>query len=181
MNTQTLRRRRARRHALTLVEAMMSAMILAVVAVAASQAIVAGQMQTYDAMYRQRAMTLADALMDEILRLPYEDPDGESTPGPETGEARTTFDNIDDFHSFAEAGSLTKMGKKSMTAAVRDASGTPYADSYQCFRQSVTVVASTQNVAALGGDITGVLVTVTVQNDETQSWSIESFVPNPTQ
>ena len=176
MITKSSMVRGARKRALTLVEAMMSAMILAVVAVAASQAIVAGQMQTYDAMHRQRALTLADSLMDEILRLPYDDPDGSSTPGPESGEIRTTFDNLDDFHGFTEAGSRTIAA-----GSLVDATGTAYGDPYQVFTHSATVAASTQNVTNLGGAITGMLVTVTVQDDDSQSWSIESFVPNPTQ
>ncbi len=164
-----------KRLALTLYEAMLAAMILAVVAVAASQAIVAGQMQTYDAMHRQRALTLADSLVDEILRLPYDDPNGASTPGPESGEStRSAFDNIDDYHGFSEAGSLTDAA-----GTLTDATGAAYSDPYQFFTQSVTVAASTQNVSALGGDITGMLVTVTVSDDSGQQWSLESFVPQP--
>jgi Tfp pilus assembly protein PilV len=164
-----------RKRALTLFEAMLAASILAVVAVVASQAIVAGQMQTYDALHRQRALTLADSLIDEILRLPYDDPDGASTPGPESGETtRAAFDNIDDYHGFTEAGSLT------ITAGtLMDATGTAYSDPYQFFTQSVTVATSTQNVTALGGNIAGVLVTVTIADDNGQSWSLESFVPQP--
>lgn len=164
-----------RKRALTLFEAMLSASILAIVAVVASQAIVAGQMQTYDALHRQRALTLADSLMDEILRLPYDDPDGESTPGPESGEStRTAFDNIDDYHGFSESGSLTVAA-----GTLKDATDTAYADPYQFFTQSVTVAANTQSIASLGGSITGQLVTVTISDDSGQSWSVESFVPQP--
>ncbi|MEZ6085533.1 MAG: hypothetical protein R3E58_16695 [Phycisphaerae bacterium] len=164
-----------RKRALTLFEAMLSASILAVVAVVASQAIVAGQMQTYDALHRQRALTLADSLMDEILRLPYDDPDGESTPGPESGEStRTAFDNIDDYHGFSESGSRTVAA-----GTLKDATDTAYADPYQFFTQSVTVAANTQSIASLGGSITGQLVTVTISDDSGLSWSVESFVPQP--
>ncbi len=164
-----------KRSALTLFEAMLAASILAVVAVAASQAIVAGQMQTYDALHRQRALTLAESLIDEILRLPYDDPDGASTPGPESGEAnRSAFDNIDDFHGFTESGSLTQVA-----GTLNDATGTAYSDAYQFFTQSVTVALSAQNIANLGGNISGVLVTVTISDDDGQTWSLESFVPQP--
>ncbi len=164
-----------KQRALTLIEAMMSATILAVVAVATSQAIVAGQMQTYDALHRQRALTLADSLMDEILRLPYDDPDGASGKGPEAGETpRSGFDNLDDFFNYTQSGSRTLLG-----GSLQDVTGTAYADPYQVFTYAVSVPASTQSVTGLGGAVSGLLVTVTVTDDNAGSWSLEAFVPDP--
>ncbi len=41
--------------------------------------------------------------MEEILSLPFDDPQTETQPGPEPGErTRRQFDNVDDFHGFAE-------------------------------------------------------------------------------
>lgn len=46
---------------------------------------------------------LAQEMMEEILAKPFDDPQGASTPGPETGETtRSRFDNIDDYHGYNE-------------------------------------------------------------------------------
>jgi len=112
---------RHRRRALTLVESLMAAMVLLVVVVAVSQALLAGQMQVYDAAHRARAIELAEALMDEVLRLPYADADTDN----ET--TRATFDDLDDFDGYSESGTL------------RDAAGTAYPSEYQVFTRTVAV------------------------------------------
>ena len=49
------------------------------------------------------AVALAQEMMEEILSKPFDDPQGASTPGPETGETtRDKFDNIDDYHGYTE-------------------------------------------------------------------------------
>ena len=115
------------RRALTLVEGLLASALLAFAVAAVSQAVLAGQMQTVAALHHRRAVELAEALMDEILRLPYDDPGGPSTPGPEGGETdRSAFDNADDYHGFSEtAGSLA------------DAAGTVHPTPFQDFTRSV--------------------------------------------
>ena len=50
------------------------------------------------------AVNLAQGMMEEILAKPFDDPQGASTPGPETGETRRSrFDNMDDYHGYAES------------------------------------------------------------------------------
>lgn len=158
-----------RRHALTLLEGLIASVILTMVVVAVSQAILAGQMQTADALHRTRAVELAEAMMDEILRLPYDDPDGSSNPGPDGGEyARNTYDNLDDYHGFSEsAGNL------------RDVAGMAYETTYDDFARSVAVVAGSETVAGFGPAIAGVLITVTVTDSHTATWSVEHFYPEP--
>lgn len=159
-----------RRHpALTLLEALMASVLLAVVVTAVSQALLAGQMQSYEALHRARAITLAEALMDEILRLPYDDPDGASAPGPEAGESgRGLYDNIDDFHGFSES-----------AGAVADAAGTLHDGAYQVFSREVTIVADSQTVAGFGSPLPGLTVTVTVQDDRGTTWAMTHFYPQP--
>ena len=149
----------------------MASVILAVVVVAVTQAIMAGQMQCYDALHRRRGMFLAEALMDEVLRLPYSDPDGASAPGPEAGETeRSDYDNIDDFHGFAE-----------VAGNVADAAGVTYGTAYQVFSCSVTVVADSVTVTGLGDALSGVTITVTAQDGAGTTWVVEHFYPEPTE
>lgn len=147
----------------------MASIILAFSAIAVSQAILAGHQQTDAALHHRRAMDLTDALMEEILRLPYDDPDGASNPGPEAGESnRTLFDNIDDYHGFSQA-----------AGSVDDLGGSAYPAPYQVFGRSATVVAGSQTVAGLGPAISGVTVQVTVQDGAGVTWSVQEFVPQP--
>lgn len=152
---------------LTLVECLIASAILALAVVAVSQAIVAGQMQTVDALHRARALELAEALMDEVLRLPYADPDG---TGGEVG--RANFDNLEDFDGFSEA-----------PGAVNDAGGTAYDAPFQTFSRSVSVVpangGSGISVTGFGNPLPGLLVTVTVHDAAGVTWTVTRFRAQP--
>ncbi len=154
----------------TLLEALFAATVLAFVVAALSQSIVIGQMQTYDAMHSGRAVALAEAMMEEVLTLPYHDPGGGVTLGPDSGETtRQDFDDVDDYHGYEEeAGALT------------DAEGNLYADLYQRFNRRVSVVADHVDVAAFGASQPGLTITVTVQEgDDGRQWTVSRFVPEP--
>jgi MSHA pilin protein MshD len=154
---------------LTLLESLIATLLLLTTCVATMQALVAGHVQGEDAWRRARAIELAQALLEEIVRLPYNDPQGAVTFGPESGESnRTLYDNVDDFHNFSEsAGSLA------------DATGTALTSDYQGFSRSATVVAATQTVAALGAAFPGVTITVTVRRGTSSTWTVSAFVPQP--
>ncbi|HRX83416.1 MAG TPA: hypothetical protein P5572_00190 [Phycisphaerae bacterium] len=152
---------RHRRRALTLVESLMAAMVLLVVVVAVSQALLAGQMQVYDAAHRARAIELAEALMDEVLRLPYADADTDN----ET--TRATFDDLDDFDGYSESGTL------------RDAAGTAYPSEYQVFTRTVAVSTTSKSVSGFGAAFDGLEVTVTVSDGTGLTWTLQEFVPEP--
>jgi len=154
----------------TLLEALFAASVLAVVVAAVTQSIVAGQMQTYDAMHSARAVALTEAMMEEILVLPYDDPEGGVVIGPDAGETtRQQFDDIDDYHGFTEAaGTLT------------DAEGNLYNDLYQGFTRSVTVATGSVDVAAFGAAQNGLTITTAVQEGTTgRTWVVTRFVPEP--
>lgn len=166
------RHRRACRRArgFTLAEALLAAAILSFSVAAIAQAVVAGQMHTYEALHQLRGMTLAEALMEEILAQPWDDPNDTTTPGPEADELdRTMFDNIDDYDGFAEA-----------AGDVADGAGAVYGSKFARFARSVTVVAATKSIAELGGtDIDGQSITVTVTDDRGMTWALTRFVPEP--
>ncbi len=69
----------ARRGGFTLAEVLAASVILAVTVAAITQAILAGQMHTHDALHQARASSLAEATLERVLRLDYaalEDYDG---------------------------------------------------------------------------------------------------------
>jgi hypothetical protein len=157
-------RLRVRRQAkaLTLVEAMVATLILATAAVAATHAIAAGHMQVYDAAHRAAAIELAEAMMDEVLRLPYNDPGGNVESG------RSQYDNLADYNGFSES-----------RGQITDLSGAAYDGKYQVFSRSVTVVPASRTVSGLGAAFAGLNITVTVQNAAGSVWTVQQFVPQP--
>jgi hypothetical protein len=48
--------------------------------------------------------------MAEILQLPYQDPQGGTTFGAESGETRTTFDDLNDYNGYSESPPKSKDG-----------------------------------------------------------------------
>ncbi len=84
----------------TIVEVTISLVIVSVVLVAALSTVGASQAMRFRSDRRSRGMLLAQDLMNEILQLPYEDPDQTPMQGLEPGDGstdRTDFDDIDDY------------------------------------------------------------------------------------
>jgi len=160
---------KARENALTLVECLLASVLLAFCVVAVSQAVVAGQMQTCAALHHRRAVELAEAMMDEILRLPYDDPEGPSTPGPEPGELnRFLFDNADDYHGLTEtADSLT------------DAAGAAYPATLQGFGVSANAAYGSVGVTGFADPLAALTVTVAVQDDSGRTWTVTRVIAQP--
>ena len=153
----------------SLIEVMFATAVLALVVAGLTQTVVSGQSHTYNALHEQRALTLAEALMDEVLTLDYTDPGGDTTPGPDAGETtRDTFDALDDYHGYTEtAGTLA------------DPSGAAYPEPHQEFERSVTAAYDTVAVAALGGSRNVINVTVSVAEPGGRSWTIARTVAEP--
>ncbi len=91
-----------RRRALSLVEAVVSIVIVGVMAVAAFAAVGATRSMEYRIAERERGLLLAEDLMAEILRQSYTDPVGGSDSfGPGSAEAatgdRSLFNDVDDY------------------------------------------------------------------------------------
>lgn len=153
----------------TLIEVLLASAILSFVTLGIVQAVSAGQSRTLDALKRSRAQALAEVLLEEVLSQPYADPEGATGFGPDAGEAgRTDFDNVDDYHGYLEA-----------VDTLADHAGAVYPGQYQSFERSVSVVAVTNSVSDLGGDHTGLQVTVSVNEPGGRVWSVERFVPEP--
>lgn len=154
---------------LTLMEVMFAVVVLAFSVAALTQAVVSGQSHTYEALHASRAITLAEAMIDEVLSKPYVDPDNDTTPGPDAGETdRSLFDCADDYDGYTEA-----------VGAVLDQTLTPYPEMYQKFGRSVTATYTTESLPDLGGDHDGLTVTVTVTDNFGRTWSVTRFIQEP--
>jgi len=166
---------RRRGQGLTLAEVLIATAILAVAAVAVTKAVATGHQVTYAALNTERAVALAEALMDEILAKPVEDPEGQLGTGPDDTEfVRADFDNTDDYDGYIET-----------ATTLADPSGTLYPDSYQRYQRSVTVTDSTISMPGMGTSVSGYQVVVEVigtdnlDNATGLIWQVERFVPVP--
>lgn len=164
-------RQRARCAAFTLIECLCAIAVLAFVVAAVCTAVVSGQQNTASALKDMRGLSLAEAMMEEVLATPYKDPtSGLSTASSNAGNAnRTLYTRIADFNGSTEnAGSVV------------DASRTAYASQYQRFKRTVTVTPGTVTVTGLGGAITGMTVVVTLQDTQgSGTWTLTRFVAEP--
>jgi len=144
----------------------MASAILAFAVSAISYAISAGQAQTHDALHEMRATSLAEAMLEEVVSLPYVDPQGALTIGPDAGESnRQAFDNCDDFDGYTE-----DLGE------VADAEGVAYSSDYAAFSRTIDATYGSVNIAALGGAVAGLTVTVTVTDERGRSWQAIRFI-----
>ena len=149
-------------------EVLLASAVLSLSVLAITQAIVGGQMQTYAALHDGKAITLAEAVMEQILSLPYADPDGHTDAGPDAGENEASkFDCLDDYHGYAMA-----------AGAISDLAGDAYPDAYQDLSVSVTAVYQTHDGGDLG-EQDGLLLTVDVADELGRTWTLTRFVPEP--
>lgn len=99
--------------ALTLVEVVMSTLVVSVTLVAALHAVGGARLAQQISDDRARAMTVAEDLMTEILQRAYVDPEGTGVFGPDPGEdstRRATFDDVDDYEQWTESPPANRAG-----------------------------------------------------------------------
>ena len=146
---------------LTVIETLLAITVLEVAVLAVSFAVVAGRDRAVAADGAMRGVDVAEHLLEHVLAVPYQDPDGASTLGPEIGETGIdAFDNADDFHGY--------------TDQVGDPPGTPGGHR---FTRTVMMTVGTETVTGLDVPISGLVVTVTTVDDAARSWSITRFIP----
>lgn len=161
------RARRRRAAAFTLAETLMAMAVLALVVAALAQAVTAGHAQADASLRAMRAVLLADGLLEEVLAHPYADPQGTVGNGPDAGETRATFDNLDDYHGLVE-----------QPAALRDAANALLPSEYQAFRRTVTTAYTTAPGPG-GTSLAGLLITVNVTDPAGRAWTVRRFVAQP--
>jgi MSHA pilin protein MshD len=107
--------------AFTIVEAMISTIIVAVMFVAALNTVGASRLTQYRASQISRGQLLARLLITEILRQSYKDLNGTPVFGREADESATTraaWDDVDDYDGLSETPPVAKDG-----TALTDAAG----------------------------------------------------------
>jgi MSHA pilin protein MshD len=137
----TMRLHRAQR-GVTLVELLVSIVIVAIAASAVLGvfAITAGG--SADPMNRHQAAAIAESYLEEILLKPITDPDGID------GEAaRIDFDDVDDYDGLADTGArdqfdsaIASLSDYNVSVAVTPSTGLPSAPAADVLRIDVTVV-----------------------------------------
>jgi len=93
---------RSRQHGATLIELIVSIVIISVSATALMMLVSQVARNSADPMVRAQAVAIAQAYMDEILVQALDDPDGVETGAAESGETRPTFDDVADYHGLAD-------------------------------------------------------------------------------
>jgi len=94
----------------------MAVVVLGIAAASVLLPFISGAAVRAEGIHRTLAARLASDLMEEILRLPFHDPNGSGydfSPGPDAGD----LDNIDDYHGYME-----EQGQ------VKDATGAVFTD-----------------------------------------------------
>jgi type II secretory pathway pseudopilin PulG len=117
-----------RRPALTLIEVVVSTLIVGLMTVAALDGLGSTTRSSELAGNRGIALGLADDLLAEILVTAYSDPSGSAVFGLESGEAapRVNFDDVDDFNGWNQ-----KPPKAADGSTIADRAG---------YRQRVTIL-----------------------------------------
>jgi prepilin-type N-terminal cleavage/methylation domain-containing protein len=101
------------RNGLTLIEVVVSSMIVGVLMVAVLKTLIGATLSSESAGNRAVAIGLADDLMTEILKAKYVDPGASPTFGLETGEGNTSraaFNDVDDYNGWSEQPPQAKDG-----------------------------------------------------------------------
>jgi len=95
------------RKAFSMIELVIAVAVIGGLLVAALTAVGASRGSQFKIARARQARLLGDALLAEIMPLPYEDADNPGAIGPETGEAfggtREDFDDVDDLDGWSSA------------------------------------------------------------------------------
>ena len=95
----------------TLIELVVSVVIIATVATSAMMVVVRTAGSSADPLIRVQALAIAEAYMEEILTQALIDPAGSDTGAAEPGESRSVFDDVTDYHNLADlAGAVDQSG-----------------------------------------------------------------------
>lgn len=105
---------RARR-GFSLAECAFSLLLTALVIVGALQATAMTQRMRLQVQTRAKGFELAQLLLTEIMQCSYVDPGSSPTFGAESGESRSTFNDVDDYNNYVESPSVTDKSGNSLS------------------------------------------------------------------
>ncbi len=150
MTNQTLL---SRQSGVTLVELLVSVVVVAVASSAVLGVLSMNTGASADPMIRHQAAAIAESYLEEILLKPITDPDGID------GEAaRIDFDDVDDYDGLADIGAHDQFGNPiaalaayNVSVAVNSSSGLPAAPVADVLRVDVTIIRGTDINFTLSG------------------------------
>ncbi len=165
-----------RQHGLTIIECLIAMTILSIVVLVTSHTLVAGHQHVQYGDRITASARLGRDMLEEVTSRGYRDATTPLNFGPEIGEARAQFDDVDDYNGYAEA-----------AAALKDFAGNAYPNHDQVFSRRVSVTAATHTVvfkdkvtnADVPRDFPGRRIVVTVRAANGQEWQFSRFVPEP--
>lgn len=94
----------------SLIEAVLAVAIVAIMMVAALDVVGSSARTRAIQTEQSRATALAKQLLSEIVQCRYADAGSSPVFGPESGEVRANFDDVDDFHNWTESPPQTGSG-----------------------------------------------------------------------
>jgi len=142
----------------TLVEAVVSMLIVGTMLAAAMSTVGASRYTQYKTFRDNRGRLLAELLMAEILRQEYQEPDGTVMFGREKGEpgiTRGSFDDVDDYHDWSSSPPAHKDGttipamdgwQRSVTIEWIDPMNVAQAQDSETNAKRITVTATHDNI-----------------------------------
>ena len=132
----------------TLIELIVSIVILSVAAVGILMVITNTTLSSANPMIRAQGTAILQAYMEEILSQPLIDPAGSDTGGAEAGETRADYDDVTDYNGLAD------------TTGARDQQGN-LISGLEGYNVAVSVTDTTLN----GSNAKRILVTVSYDGD----------------
>jgi len=157
-----------RLNAFTLVEATISLLIVAIMLTAALATVGTSSRNRDQQQEMLRGATLARRLMSEIVAQKYQQPSATTTVlGPETGETRATFNDVDDYNGYTDSPPIDSSG-----IAISGYTGWSRSVEVKWADPATLLPAATQSETG----IKRIVVTVTAPSG--RSWSVSAIRTN---
>lgn len=96
--------RRTRHAGATLVELVVSIVVISIGLAGILLVMNRNVSSSGDPLVQHQAIAIAEAYLEEILAKEFTDPDGGETGGPEAGETRAIFDDVNDYNGLSDTG-----------------------------------------------------------------------------
>ena len=96
--------------AFTLIEVLITIVVLAIASSAIINVFIHTVKNSADPLLQQQAIAIANAYMEEIQSQHFADPVVAETGGPEAGESRATYNDVQDYNGLSDVGAKDQNG-----------------------------------------------------------------------
>jgi MSHA pilin protein MshD len=94
----------------TLIEVLITVVVLAIAATTIMNVFISTVRSSADPLLQQQAVAIASAYMEEIQSQLFADPLVPESGGPEVGETRATFNDVQDYNGLSDSGAKDQSG-----------------------------------------------------------------------